>query len=382
MAPGARERLRALLEGEVPDRVPIDFAGTPQTGVNIYAYERLKEKLGVDSPTEFLSRRAMIARPHPDVLDRFNVDFTLIVPPEGGHEGVRPYRPEEDDGEQEFTDTWGVHWRKPPRGHYYVVRNPLGELDLTIKEVEEYPWPEPSRAGLEELRDEVKKLRETSERALVLSLPSRLFAQGQRLTGFANWLLFLAKEPRLAEALLEGIVEHNLARARVLLKAVGDLVDIVAFADDLGMQESTIISPEMYRRLIKPYQERFFSEVRSLTGAALFFHSCGSVAPFIEDFIEMGLDILNPVQTSARGMEPESLKERFGGRIVFWGGIDSQRVLPFGTPQEVREEVERKLKQLGPVGYIPYSIHNIQPEVPPENILAMMEAIAEFGNYN
>ncbi|MFQ6111374.1 MAG: hypothetical protein ACE5LX_04995, partial [Nitrospinota bacterium] len=193
MATGPRERLRALLDGEVPERVLIDFCGTPQTGVNIYAYERLKERLGIHSPTEFLSRRAMIARPHPEVLERFRVDLTIILPPEGGHEGVRPYMPEEDDGEQEFTDGWGVHWKKPLRGHYYVVRHPLGKADLTLKEVEKYPWPDPSCPGVEALRDEVIKLRETSERAITLSLPSRLFAQGQRLTGFANWLLFLAK---------------------------------------------------------------------------------------------------------------------------------------------------------------------------------------------
>jgi uroporphyrinogen decarboxylase len=157
---------------------------------------------------------------------------------------------------------------------------------------------------------------------------------------------------------------------------------VVSISDDIGMQDRTTVSPEMYRRMVKPRQARAFRFIHEHTPAPLMYHTCGSVYAIMDDLIEIGVNALNPVQTTATNMEAARLKEEFGDRISFWGGIDSSRILPWGTPAKVRDEVRRVIGTLGPGGgYILNSVHNLQPGVPVENILAMFEAAREFGSY-
>jgi uroporphyrinogen decarboxylase len=194
------------------------------------------------------------------------------------------------------------------------------------------------------------------------------------MCGFANWLIQLKLNPEFCGALLDRGLDIQLAMAEETLKAVGDAVDILYLADDYGMQTGPLISPEMFRRIFKPRMARLIRFLRERSPARIAFHSCGSIYALIPDFIDVGVEILNPVQVSAADMDTARLRREFGHRLAFWGAVDSQHVLPHGTPAEVRAEVGRRIRDLG-AGFIPYSVHNIQAEVPPENILAMVTAI-------
>jgi uroporphyrinogen decarboxylase len=197
------------------------------------------------------------------------------------------------------------------------------------------------------------------------------------LRGYETFMEDLVLDPRLVEALLTVLVDAYCARADRVLPALGDSVDVVLVNDDLGTQAGPMLSPELYRKLIKPHQRRLFAHIKSRTSAALLLHSCGSVRYAIPDLIEIGVDALNPVQVSAAGMDSAELKREFGRDITFWGGgCDTQRVLSRGSVEEVREEVKRRVGDLAPGGgFIFCQVHNIQPEVPPENVVAMLEAV-------
>lgn len=206
---------------------------------------------------------------------------------------------------------------------------------------------------------------------------------GQRLCGFEDWLVNLMTNPKFAGALLDKGVEIESQMLKNMLGEVRDNVDVVVCPDDLGMQNALLISPELYRKIIKPRHKRLFDAVKSHTKAKLLLHSDGAIAPVIGDLIDVGVDVLNPVQVSAAGMgDTKWLKKEFGEHISFWGGIDTHHVLPFGTPEEVREEVRKRIQDLAPGGgYVLASVHNIQAEVPPENIIAVYEAVFEYGRY-
>jgi uroporphyrinogen decarboxylase len=194
------------------------------------------------------------------------------------------------------------------------------------------------------------------------------------MCGFENWLLQLKVNPEFCEALLDRGLEIQLAMAQALLEGVGDAVDLLYLADDYGMQTGPLISPELFRRIFKPRMARLVQFLKARSAARIAFHSCGSVYALIPDFIDVGVEILNPIQVSAADMDTGRLHREFGRRLAFWGAVDSHQVLPHGTPGQVRAEVARRVQDLGP-GYIPYSVHNVQAEVPPENILAMIDAV-------
>ena len=182
---------------------------------------------------------------------------------------------------------------------------------------------------------------------------------------------------------MDRVLEIFMERTRSIMSEIGDLIDVVYVADDLGAQNGPLFSPQMYRQLLKPRQKKLFETIKRGNEVKILYHTCGSVIEFIDDLVEVGVDILNPVQTSAAGMDPKVLKERFGHKVCFWGGIDTQSILPFGTPDQVREEVKRCMDVLAPGGgFVVAAIHNIRPEVPPENIVAMIEAVHEFGQYS
>ncbi|MHB8991373.1 MAG: uroporphyrinogen decarboxylase family protein, partial [Chloroflexota bacterium] len=197
----------------------------------------------------------------------------------------------------------------------------------------------------------------------------------QYLRGFQDWYMDMAADQRLLGALMDAIVETTIAMARPILREVGDMVDIVFTGDDLGTQGGPQMSPEAYRKVIKPRHARFFRQVREICPhATIALHSCGSVYALLPDLIDVGIQLLHPIQVSARDMEPARLKAEFGDRLSFWGGIDSQRVLPNGTPEEVRAEVRRRLAEMGRGGgYMVGAVHNIQPDVPIENVVAMFD---------
>jgi uroporphyrinogen decarboxylase len=370
-----RDRVLAVINHEIPDRPPIDFGGSPASGINLYAYQRLKRHLGLPGPVRVQTERSLLAWPDDAILELFDVDLRLVVAHTAEDSGERSVF---DEGvyatPAEYTDIWGVVRRRPPRGHYYVVRSPFEKDDLSLSDLDAHPWPSPKQTDVAGLRREAERLRRETDCALVVHVPGRIFSLGQFMCGFANWLVQLKVNSEFCEALLDRSLDIQLSMAEETLKAVGDSVDILYLADDYGMQTGPLISPELFRRIFKPRMARLIQFLRERSRARIAFHSCGSVYAFIPDFIEVGVEILNPVQGSAADMDTARLRREFGHRLVFWGAVDSQQVLPHGTPVEVRAEVERRVRDLGH-GFIPYSVHNIQAEVPPENILAMVDAI-------
>jgi uroporphyrinogen decarboxylase len=231
------------------------------------------------------------------------------------------------------------------------------------------------------LRERAQKLHETTDYAVVLSAGAGPVHLGQWMRGFGEWLTDLLENPAFIEALMDRIADYWVAVVDRALKEAGDFIDIVCWGDDLGTQHGPQVSPDLYRRLIKPWHKRMVEAVKR-HGKPVHYHTCGSVVTLLADFIDLGIDVLNPVQVSATGMDTRRLRKEFGHEIAFWGAIDTQAVLPRGTPEDVRNEVKRRLTDLAPGGgYVLCAVHNIQPEVPPENIEAMYQAALEFGRY-
>jgi len=202
------------------------------------------------------------------------------------------------------------------------------------------------------------------------------------LRGFENFLLDLALYPGFAKEVLEKILNIQIKLFEKWLDAVGNNIDIIAVSDDMGTQENLIVSAQMDRQFIKPYQKRLFEFIKSKTSAYLLLHSCGSVYPVIQDFIEIGVDILNPIQPMAKGMDSRKIKEEFGDRLAFWTGVDTQYVLAHGSVDDVRREVQKRIDDLAPGGgYIFSPSHNIQYRVKPENIIAMFDEVVRYGTY-
>jgi uroporphyrinogen decarboxylase len=370
-----RERVLAVINHEAPDRLPVDFGGSPATGINLLAYQRLKQHLGLPGPVRVQNERSILALPDEAVLELFDVDLRLLLAytaEDSCHRGL--FDAAALAREAEYTDIWGVVRRRPPHGHYYVVRAPFEKEDLTLADLDAHPWPPPARADAAGLRREAERLRQETDCALLAHIPGRLFSLGQFMCGFENWLLQLKVNPEFCEALLDRGLEIQLAMAQTMLDAVGNAVDLLYLADDYGMQTGPLISPTLFRRIFKPRMARLIQFLKARSSARIAFHSCGSVYALIPDFIDVGVEVLNPIQVSAADMDTGRLRREFGGRLAFWGAVDSHQVLPHGTPTQVRAEVARRVQDLGP-GYIPFSVHNLQAEVPPENILAMIDAV-------
>lgn len=372
-----RERVMKALNHQEPDRVPVDLSGTTASMIVSGAYDRLKRYLGIDSETLYVDKTSGRVVPDEEILERFDIDTRMLVlqPPVRGMEGAElPIS---------YEDQWGVVWQLTRDGRYYAVKAPFAGQP-SISDLHIHSWPDPDSPRLTKgLRARSQELHEGTDHAIVMGLPGRVFSLGQRLCGFEDWLVNLMINPKFAGALLDKGVEIESQMVKNMLEAVGDNVDVVLCADDLGMQNAPLISAELYRQMIKPRHRRLFDAIKSHTKAKLLLHSDGAIEPFIRDFIDVGVDALNPVQVSARGMgDTKLLKREFGEHISFWGAIDTHHVLPFGTPEEVSDEVKRRIVDLAPGGgYVLASVHNIQAEVPPENTCAMFEAAKEHGWY-
>jgi uroporphyrinogen decarboxylase len=372
-----RDRVLAVLHHEIPDRLPIDLGGCPASGINLYAHKRLKEFLGVPGPIRIQTERSLLAWPEEAILERFDVDLRLVVANTAEDSGSRGMFDEAVyDREAEYTDMWGVVRRRPPRGHYYVTHTPFDKEELGLADLDAHPWPSPKKTDVAGLRVEAERLRRETDCALVVHVPGRIFSMGQFMCGFENWLVQLKVNPEFCEALLDRTLEIQLAMADETLKAVGENVDILYLADDYGIQTGPLISPALFRTIFKPRMARLIQFLRDRSAAKIAFHSCGSVHALIPDFIDVGVQILNPVQVAAADMDTARLRKEFGRSLVFWGAIDTQQILPKGTPDEVRAEVSQRVKDLSP-GYIAASVHNIQAEVPPQNIVAMFDALKD-----
>jgi uroporphyrinogen decarboxylase len=374
-----RERVMTALNHEEPDRVPIDIGGGSSTSILIEEYEKLKKYLGISRETKILNKAFRIARLDEDVMQRLGSDCRPLISNPPVRWKPPPSKPET------FTDIWGIVWEKVyyNKDCYYweVAHNPLAKA--SIEDLENYPWPDPLDPGFTiGLAEEAKTLYEETDYAIMADSGFKSFWEiGYMLRGFKQMLLDLINNPEFVTALMSKLLEINLAATGRFLDAVGRYIQIFRTGDDLATQERLLMPLETYRKLLKPVYKRFFEFIKSKTKAKIFYHSCGNIVDLIDDLVEIGVDIINPVQVSAMG-DTKKLKARFGEKVVFWGGIDTQHVLPRGSIEDVRNEVYRRIRDLAPNGgFVLAAVHNIQPDVPPQNILAMVEAAQKFGVY-
>jgi uroporphyrinogen decarboxylase len=290
-----------------------------------------------------------LALPDDDIIEWLGVDVRGLFPLNSHNWNVH----EKGAGEYwVYHDEWGITHRRPkPDGLYYTLTQaPLEAPDLS---------------------------------AQVIKSPfAGIFEMAQRIVGMENCLIMMASNETLVGALFDRLLELKLAFWEMALPHLADVVDVIAEFDDYGTQASQLISPRMFRQQVKPHLKILFERIKQLApDARRFFHSCGNVRPLLPDFIEMGIEILNPVHVRATSMEPSALKRDFGDALVFWGGgVDTQGVLPMGTPQQVKDDVRRNIEALAPGGgFVFNTVHNIQADVPPQNIVAMWEALQEYG---
>lgn len=383
----SRQRALAALNHQEPDRVPIDIGGLVlYTCWHELADARVKKYLGYDEhePTlnSFISRTV---RPDSHIRERFKTDFYGL--------GSRPPATwqlelhQDEEGGTWFIDEWQCKWRRPPNGFYYdLVKHPLA--GATVAEVARYQWPDPADpARLAGLAEQARDLYQNSDYCLCFTpiWSTGIFQVSGMLQGWEDHYVNLIADKRVSQAIFDGLTEFNLGQLASIVDAMGDYIQVVNFSDDLGFQDRPMIRLSLFQEMVKPcYQKMVEFMKEKAPHIKIVFHSDGAIAQFLPDFVQLGIDAINPVQVSCAGMDDTArLKREFGDDLVFWGaGVDSQATLPNGSVEQVRAEVRRRIADLAPGGgYIFASIHNIQFDVPPENVVACYEAALEFGHY-
>jgi uroporphyrinogen decarboxylase len=380
----SRERVRLALNHKEADRIPVDLGATIVSSIANRTYLELEKYLGLPiDEIKVLDYVQQLPYVSEALMQRFDVDFRMVQLPAATTSGVKIF---EEGDYYAFFDRWGSKLHMPKTGGFYFdwVDFPIKEASMSA--LDAYQWPRPdSREVNAQLGQLAKQLYDTSDYALVGSavIGGGIFEQPARVMGLENFLMALISEPAFADRLMETITDIYIESCNSYLDYVGPYIQVFTYWDDVAGQNGWLINPELYRKMIKPKQKRLVEAIKKKTDAKLFYHACGATRDLIPDLIELGFDILNPVQVSARGMDTKTLKTEFGRDIVFWGGgVDTQHVLPFGKPQEVAEEVKRRIDDLAPGGgFVFAAVHNIQALVPPENIVAAFDAARQYGHY-
>jgi uroporphyrinogen decarboxylase len=375
----SRERVIAALAHREPDRVPFDCNFVYE------GYLRLKEYLGLETEKEVYPSSPWLAVGNPiELLRELNIDLCYIGLGKAKNSPVFEY------GMDTYTDEWGVKFRKVEHAtglNYEICEQVLA--NGTVDDLEDYPWPDPYNPELTEgLEEKARNLYGNTDFALIGKFSNSIFEQAFYMRGFEQMLMDVSLNPDFVDALMGKLVDIALARLDVGLQACGKYIQCVRFAgDDMGQQNGPLMSPKMFRRVIKPQFARYYKEARTMIDQynpkiKIMAHTDGDVYPIIPDYIEMGLDVLNPVQPYVAEMEHDKLKAEFGDRLSFHAAIDIQKVMPFGTPEEVKAEAIKTMQALGcGGGYILAPTHYIQADVPAENIIALRDAVLEHGHY-
>lgn len=380
-----RERVTRALNHQEPDRIPIDLGGTIISSIVKKSYIELKNYLG--QPIEDIKMLDHVQQlPYVDeaFMRRFGVDFRMVQLPSATAPGMDII---EEGDHFAFIDRWGSKLHMPKRGGLYFDWIEFPFTEPTMESLESYKWPRPDPPDLiTQLRDQAAFLYESTDYAIVGTaiIGGGIFEQPARVMGLENFLMALASEPKFADRLMEQITDLYIESCNKYLDQLGRYLQVFTYWDDVNTQNGWMIDPETYRKMIKPKQRRLVEAIKKKTEAKIFIHGCGAVYDLIPDLIEVGFDILNPVQVSAKGMDTRRLKQEFGKDIVFWGGgVDTQHVLPFGSPDQVRDEVRRRIDDLAPGGgFVFAAVHNIQAFVPPSNIVAAFDTALKYGGYN
>lgn len=379
----SRERVCAALSHQEPDCIPFDLGGTGLTTIHVTAYQNLRGHLGLAKVEPVVAMIAeQLVRVDEDLADYLQTDVRLAKP---GTASTFEYT-FRDEGEYEaYTDEWGIGWRKPLDGGFYydMYYHPLASAE-SLDDLKAYPFPNPLDDGrFAPLRGQAESARARGK-AVALAGPCAGIAEVYSwMRGYEEYYVDLALNQSWVAYMLDRLVEFKSAYWERALAEIGHLVDVVVEADDLGGQNAPLMSPRTYRKLIQPRHRRLFSFIKEQAPVKVFYHTCGAVRKLIPDLIDAGIDILNPVQISAADMDLSELKQEFGRDLVFWGGgVDTQGVLGTATPAEVRDHVRQNIEALAPGGgFVFAAVHDIQANVPPENIMAMWEAWREYGIY-
>ncbi len=379
-----RERVLSTIHHEQPDRVPLVIGVSNATGIKMKPYQGIKRIAGIQAPDNYLYDWPELGTAQIDeetmLRLRSDVRGVLDLEPETIRKRNREREPHSD-----CIDSWGGGQTETSPGDWYPGVHPIPEAK-TLEDLDSYQgWPDMSDPSRIAHVSEQARLLAAENQFAILATPWLLFPfeRAHAMQGMETFLMNMAMDRDFARALLEKIALYCKQLMGAFLEQLGDNVDIIKIGDDLGTQESLMISPKMYREILKPVHADFISFIKARTNAKVLFHSDGDVAPLIPDFIEIGVDILNPIQTSAGKMSDlAALKKHYGDNIVFCGGIDSHRILPHGTVAEVRDEVRRVIQTLGQGGGCMIgAVHTVMNDVPPENVLAMVDAVEEFGYY-
>lgn len=358
------------------DRVPMDLGGLAWsiTDTPPYGYRRLCEFIGLRNVTVAHRVGTYVVYPTDErVLTYFDVDFRH----------VRMGEPERELPGGIVEDAFGSQW-KPTGSFYYPINPPLKDAK-SPRDVEKYTrWPNPrDPVYVQELRREAKRFWEETDYAVEgdLGIARNNFHRYAQLRGFNQWLTDMRLNPELYEALADKVLEVNIGLMEAFLTEVGDYIQIVCVSDDMGYQAGPFLSVTDYRKYVKPWFKKYVKSIKQMASKVkVLYHSCGSVYPLIPDFIDCGVDILNPIQPLAKDMEASRLKHVFGEKLCFHGGIDVQRLLPFSKPDVVREQVTRFIKVMAAGGgYILAPSHELRGDIPPENIKAMYTAAREYA---
>lgn len=377
-----KERILKAVSHSEADRVPIDLGSSTATSINVKAYIALLELLGYkDEKIEFYNVLSQLAKVDKKIIRRFSIDTCCIFPKLIFIEDFL----QQNDGSS-VIDEWGIKWFMPKNnGHYYdMIYHPLE--NCSIEDLNNYKWvngANPDRFTDMELQIN-EALQEQNALVLGATVGNGIFQTGNWLEGYYDFLCDVASGSGKAEMIMEKVLEIKIAFWETVLDKWGPKLDIVFELDDLGMQSGLLISPEKYKTMIKPRQKLLFEFIKKKSPhIKIMYHSCGSIKPLIPHLIETGIDILNPVQISAFDMNPADLKKEFGNDITFWGGgIDTQYTLPKGTPEQIEFEIRKNLEIMAPGGGFVFApVHNIQEEVPPENIIKMFETVLKYGRY-
>jgi uroporphyrinogen decarboxylase len=403
-----RERVVSALNHKQPDRVPIDFSGHRSSGIHAIAYARLRKHLGLsERPIRVYDIIQQMAVVDEDVLALFGVDTielgrAFAVEDHWWRDWVLP------DGTPCQVPSWALPERE---GNRWILRSPSGRVLAQMPdgalyfEQTYYPFverpedfndlpgafsesmwtgiaspPGPITAGPDGARafvEGAKRLRATTDRAIIGLFGGNLLEVGQFLYRNDNFFMILAGEPGRAHDFLDHVVEHHLRNLEDYLSKVGPYIDVIVFGDDLGMQTGPQISPAMYREFFKPRHAMMWKRVKELAPVKIMLHCCGGVRELLPDLIDAGLDAINPVQITCSGMEASGLKRDFGDRLTFWGGgCDTRDILSSGSPEQVKAHVQQQIHIMHPGGgFVFQQVHNILADVPPANIVAMFEAV-------
>ena len=378
-----RERVVASLNHREPDRVPVDFGSSHNSSIHFEAYRKLRKHLGIkgEYQPEFISFFDQCVRPEKEVLEKLGIDTRGLNYSSPREFKERNWRVNDRAYKE---DAFGIVWEKPDHvGIWNIAQYPLE--DATADEIKNYArFANPEDLGLTEgLRERGRKLFEETDYAIVADIQAGSVIEAVWfLTGLARYLMDMACEPNTIRPLCDRINEIYKTMSMRMMHELEDYAQIIVANGDLGTQDSLLMSPAQYRKFLKPYETDFYRHLKRISKVPVIRHSCGSIMEIIPDFIECNIDGIHPIQVSAKNMDTNVLKEKFGNQLVFWGGIDTHKVLPYGSKQDVRDEVRKRIRDLAPEGgYILGAVHNIQAEVPPENVCAMFDAAKEFGAY-